>query len=148
MTNLRYFLPAYFVIYVLVAFVWRSYLVWKRTGINPVTFKGSDTAYDFIGRVCKFIFVVSLSLFSYSFSPVSYAYTSPIQWLDHRWLRSIGVLRLLLSLIWIFVAISDGISLVRRNSPQSIERNWCKMSLQHLTHPHIPGNDAHAGACF
>lgn len=59
--NLRYFLPLYFFVYVLVAFVWRSYLVWKRTGINPITFKSSDTAHDFIGRVFKLVFVFGIS---------------------------------------------------------------------------------------
>ena len=108
MNNLRYFLLGYFFVYVLVAFVWRSYLVWKRTGINPVTFKGSDTAHDFIGSVSRFIFaVVALVVFLYSFSPVAYAYTSPIQWLEHRWLRLIGVLVLVLSLVWITVAQSQ-----------------------------------------
>jgi hypothetical protein len=56
-----------------VAFIWRSYVVWKHTGINPVTFKGSDTAHDFIGRVFKLVFViVVLVCFVYSFSPVAY----------------------------------------------------------------------------
>lgn len=90
------------------AFVWRSYIVRKRTGINPVTFKGSDSAHDFIGRISKLIFVVVvLVVFLYSFSPVAYTYTSPIQWLENRWLSSIGVLLLLLSLVWISAAQSQ-----------------------------------------
>jgi protein-S-isoprenylcysteine O-methyltransferase Ste14 len=106
--SLRYFLPVYLFIYVLVAFVWRSYIVWKRTGINPVTFKGSDNAHDFVGRVFKLVFVaVVLVLFVYSFFPFAYAYTAPIQWLEHRWLRSAGVVMLLLSLVWIGVAQSQ-----------------------------------------
>jgi protein-S-isoprenylcysteine O-methyltransferase Ste14 len=106
--SLRYFLPVYLFIYVLVAFVWRSYIVWKRTGINPVTFKGSDNAHDFVGRVFKLVFVaVVLVLFVYSFFPFAYAYTAPIQWLEHRWLRSAGVVLLLLSLVWIGVAQSQ-----------------------------------------
>jgi hypothetical protein len=48
---LRYFLPLYLVAYVIAAFFFRSYVVWKKTGINPVVFKGSDSAHDFIGRV-------------------------------------------------------------------------------------------------
>jgi len=108
MSKLRYFLPVYLFVYVLVAFVWRSYIVWKRTGINPVTFKGSDTAHDFIGRVSKYIFVViALVVFLYSFSPVAYTYTSPVQWLENGWLRWIGVFLLLLSLAWISVAQSQ-----------------------------------------
>ena len=106
--SLRYFLPIYLFLYLGVAFVWRSYVVWKHTGINPVTFKGSDNAHDFIGRVFKLVFVaVVLVVFVYSFFPYAYAYTAPMQWLEHRWLSSIGVLLLLLSLIWIGLAQSQ-----------------------------------------
>jgi len=105
---LRYFLPVYLLVYILTAFVWRSYLVWKHTGINPVTFKGSDNAHDFVGRVFKLVFVlVVLVIFVYSFLPFAYLYTSPIQWLERTWLRSIGVLLLLLSLVWTAVAQSQ-----------------------------------------
>ena len=108
MSNLRFFLPVYLFVYILVAFVWRSYIVWKRTGISPVTFKGSDTAHDFIGRVFKLVFVlVLLVVVVYSVFPFAYTYTSPIQWLENRWARSIGVLLLLLSLVWTIIAQSQ-----------------------------------------
>src|ERR1043165_1231878 len=103
--SLKYFLPIYLFLFVGVAFVWRSYIVWKHTGINPVTFKGSDNAHDFVGRVFKLGFVaVVLVVFVYSFFPYPYAYTAPMQWLEHRWVRSTGVLLLLLSLAWIVLA--------------------------------------------
>jgi protein-S-isoprenylcysteine O-methyltransferase Ste14 len=105
---LRYFLPIYLFVYILLAFVWRSYIVWKHTGINPVTFKGSDNAHDFVGRVFKLIFVVVvLVVFVYSFFPFAYSYTSPLQWLEYRWLRSVGVVLLVLSLFWIALAQSQ-----------------------------------------
>ena len=108
MNNLRYLLPVYLFVYVVVAFVLRSYIVWKRTGINPVTFRDSDTAHDFIGRVSKLVFVlIVLIVFVYSFSPVAYTYTLPIQWLENSWLRLIGVLLLVLSLVWTGVAQSQ-----------------------------------------
>ena len=104
----RFFLPVYLLVYVLVAFVWRSYVVWKHTGVNPVTFKGSDNAHDFIGRVFKLVFVlVVLAVFIYSFSPRAEAYTAPVQWLEHEWLRAVGVLLLLLSLLWLALAQSE-----------------------------------------
>ena len=103
--SFRYFLPLYLFVYILVAFVWRSYVVWKHTGINPVTFKGSADAHDFVGRVFKLLFVlILLVVFVYSFFPYAYSYAAPIQWLEHRWLRLIGVLLLLLSLVWIVLA--------------------------------------------
>lgn len=103
--QLRYFLPVYLFIYVLAAFVWRSYLVWRKTGVNPVTFRGSDDAHDFVGRVFKLVFVlVILTVFVYSVIPAAYHYTLPIWWLEHRWLRWTGVVLLLLSLAWIVAA--------------------------------------------
>ena len=105
---MRYFLPLYLFVYILVAFVWRSYVVWKQTGINPVTFKGADNAHDFVGHIFKLVFVlVVLVVFVYSFFPLGYSYSSPIQWLENRWLRSIGILMLLLSLVWIALAQSQ-----------------------------------------
>ena len=44
--SLRYFLPFYLFVYLLTAFIWRSFVVWKRTGVNPVTFKGTGSAHD------------------------------------------------------------------------------------------------------
>ena len=106
--SLRYFLPIYLFIYVVVAFICRSYIVRKHTGINPVAFKASDNAHDFVGRVFKLVFVVVvLVVFVYSFFPFAYTYTSPIQWLENRWLTSLGVVLSLLSLAWIGLAQSQ-----------------------------------------
>jgi protein-S-isoprenylcysteine O-methyltransferase Ste14 len=106
--SLRFFLPVYLFVYVLVAFVWRSYVVWKHTGLNPVTFKGSDNAHDFIGRVFKLVLVlIVLAVFVYSFFPRAYACIGPVQWLEYEWLAWIGVLLLVLSLLWIALAQSQ-----------------------------------------
>lgn len=102
---LRYFLPAFLVAYFLAAFFWRSYIVWKRTGVNPVLFKGSDNAHDFIGRIFKLLFAIIVAIVvAYSLSPEAYQYSVPIEWLEHIWLKSLGVALMLLSLIWTIVA--------------------------------------------
>ena len=102
---LKYFLPAYLIAYFLAAFVWRSYLTWKRTGINPVVFKGSDDAHDFIGRIFKLVFAfVVAAVLAYSFWPKLYAYFSPIEWLEQPWLKWLGFGLLLLSLVWTVLA--------------------------------------------
>jgi protein-S-isoprenylcysteine O-methyltransferase Ste14 len=83
-------------------------VVWKHTGVNPVTFKGSDNAHDFIGRAFKLVFVpIVVVVVIYSFFPHAYAYTAPVRWLEHEWLRAVGVLLLLLSLFWIALAQSQ-----------------------------------------
>ena len=80
-------------------------MVWKRTGVNPVVFKGSDDAHDFIGRIFKFLFALIVALvLVYSFWPSVYRYLMPIEWLEYSWLRWLGISLLLLSLGWTVVA--------------------------------------------
>ncbi len=102
---LKYFLPTYLIAYVLAAFLWRSYIVWKRTGVNPVVFKGSDDAHDFIGRIFKLLFaLVAGVVLAYSLWPELYRYSVPIEGLDHTWLKWVGMALLLLSLFWTVLA--------------------------------------------
>lgn len=103
--SLRYFLPLYLVAYVIAAFFWRSYAVWKRTGVNPVVFKGSDSAHDFIGRVFKVLFAVIVAVVAlYAFFPSAYQYVMPIHWLEHTAVRFTGTILLLVSLLWTVMA--------------------------------------------
>ena len=103
--TLRYFLPIYLLVYFIAAFFWRSYVVWKRTGINPVVFKGSDDAHDFIGRIFKLLFaLVVVVVLVHSIFPGAYQYLAPIAWLERSWLRGAGVSLLIASLVWTVVA--------------------------------------------
>jgi len=102
---LRYFLPLYLIAYVFAAFFWRSHVVRKRTGINPVVFKGTDDAHDFIGRIFKLLFaLVVVVVLAYSLSPEIYQYFVPVRWLESIWLKRLGVASLLLSLGWTVLA--------------------------------------------
>lgn len=53
---LKLFLPLYLAAYFFAAFFWRSYLVWKRTKVNPLVLGTTDSAHDYIGRVFKILF--------------------------------------------------------------------------------------------
>jgi protein-S-isoprenylcysteine O-methyltransferase Ste14 len=102
---LRYFLPLYLAAYFFAAFFWRSYAVWKRTGVNPLVFKGSDSAHDYIGRVFKLLFAaVVAAVVAYSTSERLYLYLTPVCWLERGWLRAAGVVLLLTSLAWTVAA--------------------------------------------
>src|SRR5215208_3284527 len=102
---LKYFIPLYLFAYFCAAFFWRSFKVWKKTGVNPVVFKGSDDAHDFIGRIFKLLFsLIVVVVLVYSFWPGVYLYLMPIDWLERSWLRWTGVMLLLLSLVWTVVA--------------------------------------------
>lgn len=103
--SLRYFLPVYLLAYVIAAFFWRSYAVWKKTGVNPVVFRGSDSAHDFIGRVFKALFAVVVAVVVvYAIIPSAYQYVMPIQSLERTSLRLTGFILLLVSLVWTVLA--------------------------------------------
>jgi hypothetical protein len=102
---LKIFLPAYLAAYFFAAFFWRSYVVWKRTNVNPVVFKGSDDAHDFIGRVFKLRFTLIVAVvLAYSLSLEVYRYSTPIMWLEYDWLKWAGMSLLLLTLAWTVLA--------------------------------------------
>ena len=50
-----YILIIYLIFYFGAAFVLPTYRVWKKTGVNPVTFRGADTAHDYIGKLFKIL---------------------------------------------------------------------------------------------
>jgi protein-S-isoprenylcysteine O-methyltransferase Ste14 len=102
---LKIFLPAYLVAYFLAAFFWRSFVVWKRTGVNPLVFKGSDNAHDYIGRVFKLLFaVIVVVVIVYCALERLYQYLTPITCLERQSLKAVGVVLLLTSLAWTVAA--------------------------------------------
>ena len=103
--SLRYFLPIYLLAYVIAAFLWRSYAVWKETGVNPVVFRSTDSAHDFIGRLFKLVFaLIVILVFVHLFLPNAYQYFLPLAWVERVWVRWIGVILLLVSLAWTVLA--------------------------------------------
>lgn len=101
----KYFLIAYLLIYFVVAFVLPSYRVWKRTGVNPVTFRGADNAHDYIGKLFKIVMLgLTLVVILYSFTPNYYPFLLPIVWLENQVVQIIGVILLILSLVWTVLA--------------------------------------------
>jgi protein-S-isoprenylcysteine O-methyltransferase Ste14 len=103
--SLKIFLPAYLLAYFFAAFFWRSFVVWKRTGVNPLVFKGSDSAHDYIGRVFQLLFAaVVAAVVVYSTSGRLYEYLTPIAWLERGWVQAVGGILMLVSLVWTVVA--------------------------------------------
>jgi protein-S-isoprenylcysteine O-methyltransferase Ste14 len=102
---LRYFLPVYLIVYFVAAFFWRSYMVWKRTGINPYKLGKADNAHDFIGMLFRLTLVaIALVIMLYSISNKAYQYLTPIRWLEQPVLVLFGLGLLLVSLVWTFIA--------------------------------------------
>jgi len=104
----KLFLPIYVVVYFFAAFFWRSYVVWKKTGVNPVVFKGSDNAHDFVGQVFKLLFVVTVGVVVvHSVSESAYQYMNPIGVLERTWIGFTGIAMLVISLVWTIFAQSQ-----------------------------------------
>lgn len=102
---MKLFLLLYFSAFFLTAFVWRSYLVWKRTGINPYRLGSTDGAHDFIGRLFRLtLIVVVVIVVTYAVSDNAYQFLTPIPWLGHPLLIAIGTPLLVLALVWMLIA--------------------------------------------
>lgn len=105
-TFLQFYLPAYMMLYLAVAFILPSYRVYKRTGINPVTFGKEDTAHNYIGLVMKILigllFAVIL-VFSLA-NPYYVLHIQPTFDQEDVALDVAGLVILHISLVWIVIA--------------------------------------------
>ena len=99
---------AYFILYFLLVFVLRSVLLWKKTGINPFTFKKTDNAHDYNGKVFTFITAFELIVVSiFAFKNEWYEYLLPFWYLDNPTFLKIGWVFLLFSLILVWFSQSQ-----------------------------------------
>lgn len=102
---LGYVLIIYLVLYFGAAFVVPTYRVWKSTGVNPVTFRGADTAHDYIGKLFKILMAaLATVVIVYALAPNFYQYLLPIAWLENRPVQYSGIALLLASLGWTILA--------------------------------------------
>lgn len=100
-----YFLVFWLLVYFAVAFVLPSYRVWKKTGINPVTFRGADNAHDYIGKLFKIVMLgLTLVVILYAFAPDYYHFLLPVVWLENRIVQYTGIGLLIISLVWTVLA--------------------------------------------
>ena len=98
---IKFYVPAYMIIFFLFAMVFPSYSLYKRTGINPVTFgKKAETAHDYIGVIFKLIFIAAAAFGILN----SFVDFKTIACLDTTIFKVIGVSLSLLSLALIMAA--------------------------------------------
>lgn len=97
----------YFLIYFFLVFVFRSYLLWKNTGVNPLTFNKGDDAHGYNGKVFGVISLTELIVVSiYAFVPSWHQYLLPFWYLEYDSIKYIGWSLLILSLIIVWIAQS------------------------------------------
>lgn len=98
---LRIILPVFLAVFFLVAFVGRSYLVWKRTGINPYVVGKLNRPIDFVENYYPVpTLAILATTLAYSFLPHVYQYASPIVWLEVFELKVIGLSVMGFALLW------------------------------------------------
>ena len=102
------YLLIFLIIYFFLVFFLRSYLVWKKTEINPLTFNKGDDAHGYNGKVFAFISMLELIVVSiYAFVPSWHKYLLPIWYLEFNVLKYVGWGLLFLSLIVVWLAQSN-----------------------------------------
>ena len=104
-TWLKYLFLVYLGIFFGTAFVWRSYLVWRRTGVNPYVLGGGDSPHDFVGKLFRLTLVASVAaVLVYVLVPQGLAWLVPIFWLAHPAVVIAGLILLGVALVWVLVA--------------------------------------------
>ena len=102
------YLFLFLLIYFFFVFFLRSYLLWKKTGVNPLTFNKTDDAHGYNGKVFTFISLLEFGVVAiYAFKNEWYQYLLPFWYLEHDYLKYIGWGLLVLSLILVWVAQSQ-----------------------------------------
>jgi protein-S-isoprenylcysteine O-methyltransferase Ste14 len=101
----RLLAPLLLVLYVGVTFVWRSYLVWRRTGVNPYVLSRGDDAEGIIARFFRLSMLLLVGVVCvYAVSGQAYNLVAPLRWLERPLGQSLGVVLLAASLVWTAVA--------------------------------------------
>lgn len=99
------FLLVFTLVFLLQVFLIRSYVQWKRTGINPFVFGDSDSALDYVGLVYKTMIGVTWgSIIMFAFLPDHYQYLLPFWYLEYDTFKIMGTILATASFIWIILS--------------------------------------------
>lgn len=102
------YLFIFLILYFILVFFIRSYLVWKKTGINPLTFNKGDDAHGYNGRVFAIISLLEIVVVSiYAFVPNWHKILLPFWYLENTMIAWLGWSLLIISLIMVWLAQSN-----------------------------------------
>lgn len=101
-------LTVYFVVYFLWAFIIRSWVVYRSTGINPMVLPRDESAYGLVGFYFK-LTVAGLFIYVllYSWVPASHFYFLPIELPFSAEIQWMGWMILCVALAWTVIAQSN-----------------------------------------
>lgn len=101
-------LLVYFVGYFVFAFAWRSWLVYRRTKLNPVVLSKEDNAYGYVGRAFKWVMaLIAVSVLFQSLGSPWFEMLVPLTWLASSVAVWVGWCLLMVSLAWLLIAQSQ-----------------------------------------
>lgn len=102
---MKIYLLLFLLVYLIFTFIYPSFRVYKHTGINPITFKNTDSVHDFIGIVMKLLIgCLFITTLFFAIGAEAYKYLVPIVYLVYKPLFWIGFCLIHISLIWIIIA--------------------------------------------
>lgn len=104
----RWALFLFFVLYFVIGFAWRSWRVWRQTGVNPYVLPAGDDAQGYAARGFRYV-LIGLGLYTVLQAawPQTDDLLGRLAWLNGPALRLAGWSLLLLSFAWMCVAQSQ-----------------------------------------
>jgi protein-S-isoprenylcysteine O-methyltransferase Ste14 len=95
----------YFVAFFLLAFVIRSVLVYRNTGINPLVLQRTQDAYGYVGMAFKVLMLGCAAVVTLlAFVPYASSWLGVIAPLEISSIKGLGWFCLLVSLLWMLIA--------------------------------------------
>lgn len=100
------YLLIFFILSLVMVFAVPTYLIYKKTGINPITFGKEDNPHNYIGGVFKILIALLVVLFILNvYAPGFYQkFLLPIGYMQNPTVFYIGLVLLHISMFWIFIA--------------------------------------------
>lgn len=101
----RWALLALFITYFAIAFAWRSWRVWRLSGINPYVLPSSDDAQGYVTRAFRAVLITlgAYTLAQACWPPID-RWLGLLPWLELAGVQVTGWLALLASLLWTTLA--------------------------------------------
>jgi protein-S-isoprenylcysteine O-methyltransferase Ste14 len=97
----------YFILFLAVAFVWPTWRLWRREGINGLVLARDDSAHGVVSRWFKGLIVAIIALLVSLALGVSPSLFAPVSWLQLEGISLAGWVLLIISLVLIVIAQAD-----------------------------------------
>lgn len=103
---MKLFILVYLILFFGLAFIWRSYVTWRATGINPYRLTQVDGLMGFLGRLYRLVTLgVVTAVLLYSLAPDEwYVYLAPLPWLENGVATAVGLVLLIVALVLVLLA--------------------------------------------